>query len=43
MRDNPKKGSSLAAIKGFMAEEWAINVQVLKNIVELMKRFDSFP
>ena len=27
LRDNPRKGSSLAAIKGFMAEEWGINVQ----------------
>ena len=26
-----------------MAEEWAINVQVVKNIVQLLKRFDSFP
>merc|ERR1719382_2136758 len=27
LRDNPRKGSSLSAIKGFMAEEWGINVQ----------------
>ena len=27
MRDKPRKGSSLSAIKGFMAEEWGINIQ----------------
>ena len=27
LRDNPRKGSSLSAIKGFMAEEWGINIQ----------------
>ena len=26
LRDNPRKGSSLAAIKGFMAEEWGLNI-----------------
>ena len=26
LRDNPKKGSSLAAIKGVMAEEWGLNI-----------------
>jgi hypothetical protein len=28
LRDNPRKGSSLAAIKGYMGEEWGINVKV---------------
>ena len=27
LRDNPRKGSTPAAIKGFMAEEWGINIQ----------------
>jgi histone H1/5 len=27
LRDNPRKGSSLAAIKGYMGEEWGINVK----------------
>ena len=27
LRDKPRKGSSLSAIKGFMAEEWGINIQ----------------
>merc|ERR1712141_172315 len=27
LRDNPRKGSSLAAIKGYMGEEWGINIQ----------------
>lgn len=27
LRANPRKGSSLAAIKGFMAEEWGISIQ----------------
>jgi len=27
LRENPRKGSSLSAIKGFMAEEWGINIQ----------------
>ena len=26
LRDNPRKGSSLAAIKGFMAEQWGLNI-----------------
>merc|ERR1712109_205510 len=27
LRDNPRKGSSIAAIKGFMAEEWGLYIQ----------------
>jgi len=27
LRDNPRKGSSLSAIKGYMGEEWGINIQ----------------
>ena len=26
LRDNPRKGSSLAVIKGFMAEQWGLNI-----------------
>ena len=29
LRDNPRKGSSMAAIKGFIAEEWGVNIQAL--------------
>ena len=29
LRENPRKGSSMAAIKGFMAEEWGVNIQAL--------------
>merc|ERR1711936_773922 len=27
LRDHPRKGSSMAAIKGYMGEEWGINIQ----------------
>jgi len=37
LNENPKKGSSLAAIKGFMAEEWGVNIKFtagkIKNFI----------
>jgi len=34
LRDNPKKGSSLAAIKGFLAEEWELNIRDYTNKIK---------
>merc|ERR550539_720258 len=34
LRDNPRKGSSLAAIKGFMAEEWGLHIPDYTNKIK---------
>lgn len=34
LRENPKKGSSLAAIKGFMAETWDVNIKQLNTKIK---------
>merc|ERR1712223_2028077 len=36
LRENPRKGSSLAAIKGFMAEEWGL---VIPKYAEQIKKY----
>merc|ERR1719223_2692480 len=36
LRDNPRKGSSLAAIKGYMAEEWGAHIP---DYVNKIKKF----
>jgi len=36
LRDNPRKGSSLAAIKGYMAEEWGVHIP---DFVNKIKKF----
>ena len=36
LRDNPRKGSSLAAIKGYMAEEWGVHIP---DYVNKIKKF----
>jgi hypothetical protein len=32
--ENPRKGSSLAAIKGYMAEEWGVDIRQLANKIK---------
>lgn len=34
LRENPKKGSSLAAIKGFMAENWDVNIKQINTKIK---------
>jgi len=34
LRENPKKGSSLAAIKGFMAETWDVNIKQINTKIK---------
>lgn len=34
LRDNPRKGSSLAAIKGFLAEEWGLHIPDYANKIK---------
>jgi len=34
LRDNPRKGSSLAAIKGFLAEEWGLHIPDYTNKIK---------
>lgn len=43
LRDNPRKGSSLSAIKGFMAEEWGLNIPDYAPKIKkyLLKAVDS--
>merc|ERR1712008_478813 len=36
LRDNPRKGSSMAAIKGFMAEEWGL---IIPDYAKKIKKF----
>merc|ERR1711935_1135490 len=36
LKDNPKKGSSMAAIKGFMAEEWGL---IIPDYAKKIKKF----
>merc|ERR1712072_1603371 len=39
LRDNPRKGSSLAAIKGYMGEEWGINIK--SYAAKIKKAFEA--
>ena len=43
LRDNPRKGSSLAAIKGFLAEEWGLYIPDYVNKIKkfLMQAVES--
>eukprot|EP00088_Acartia_fossae_P070901 TRINITY_DN9604_c0_g1_i13.p1 TRINITY_DN9604_c0_g1~~TRINITY_DN9604_c0_g1_i13.p1 ORF type:complete len:509 (-),score=155.29 TRINITY_DN9604_c0_g1_i13:244-1770(-) len=34
LKENPRKGSSIAAIKGFMAEEWGANIKSLSSKIK---------
>jgi len=34
LKENPRKGSSVAAIKGFMAEEWGVNIKSINNKIK---------